>query len=462
MLAPPTPKPLAVLGIVLSLLAFLIPDPAIAQPSANLIQVPDSVDPSGETDVTSQLQALFDRVHEGQTIRFGSGARYRIERPLSLDYGRWVTIDGNGATLVTTSRGNRTRSHLRVRGGNDIVVRDLTIVGPHPTSGADGEGYVAELEAQMGIDLLGVTRAEISNVEVRDVYGDFLYIGRGIRGQWSESIWIHDNRFDGNGRQGVAVTAGRDIVIERNVFRNVARAAIDLEPNTPEWGVENVHILDNTIGTGRLLFLASHGNGPVNNVVVANNRIADNRKFNISVEAPTGTRRSGFWILNNQSTPSTPEMNLNFRRVDNVVISGNTIDVTEDPPEITMPSSCGTATQNDFGSLEVTIDAPSCSNLQTDPPPRPEVGVIDQPEPLPAATITATASTIPAPQPQPSLTTPPPTVAAETPVPVIVELDDRADETTAWRRLGLPGLAMASAAGLIAFAYRRRRAMAES
>ena len=48
-------------------------------------------------------------------------------------------------------------------------------------------------------------------------------------------------------------------MIEHNQITDTRRATIDLEPNGPEWGAENVHILDNRIGPGRLLFLAAAG-----------------------------------------------------------------------------------------------------------------------------------------------------------------------------------------------------------
>ena len=50
-------------------------------------------------------------------------------------------------------------------------------------------------------------------------------------------------------------------------------AEVAVEPNGPNQIVSNVFILNNTIGAGRLFFIASHGKGPVNNIVVSGNRL---------------------------------------------------------------------------------------------------------------------------------------------------------------------------------------------
>lgn len=83
------------------------------------------------------------------------------------------------------------------------------------------------------------------------------------------------------------------------------RATIDLEPNSPSWGAQNVHILDNEVGPGRLLFVAAAGRGPVAQVVVARNRLRGHI-LNMSVQPPGTDRRSGFYVVDNMSdTPAS-------------------------------------------------------------------------------------------------------------------------------------------------------------
>ena len=113
-----------------------------------------------DADATAELQALIDRTPDGGEVRL-SGGRYRIEGTLVVEERRDLTIDGNGSTLFATTTGTLKRSHLRVVGGRDIVVHDLTIIGANPHAGLDERAYQPTLEGQHGIRLEGVTDIEL-------------------------------------------------------------------------------------------------------------------------------------------------------------------------------------------------------------------------------------------------------------------------------------------------------------
>ena len=59
-------------------------------------------------------------------------------------------------------------------------------------------------------------------------------------------------------------------------------------------------ILDNTVGKGRLLFVASHGQGPVDNIVISGNHL-QGHTLTIDAVPPEGRRRSNWIITNNVS-----------------------------------------------------------------------------------------------------------------------------------------------------------------
>ena len=162
------------------------------------------------------------------------------------------------------------------------------------------------------------------------MFGDFVYIGAfgrdaGKRG--SENVWVHDSTFSRNGRQGLAITAGENVVFEHNQIGETRRATVDLEPNSPRFGAKNVHILENIVGEGRLLFLASHGNGPVDDIVISRNQLPGH-PLTMSVRA-AGERRARWWVTDNvaQRTERTP---MSFQRIDGVVVRNNTEPVTRE------------------------------------------------------------------------------------------------------------------------------------
>ena len=143
------------------------------------------IDATGGADVTAELQALIDRTPNGGVVRLQPGGRYRVEGTLLLVDRQRLTIDGNGARLFATTTGGERRSHLRVVGGTDLVVRDLEIIGANPHAGLDDRAYQEDLVGQHGVRLEGVTDVELSHLRISDIYGDFVYVGRRDDGQWS-------------------------------------------------------------------------------------------------------------------------------------------------------------------------------------------------------------------------------------------------------------------------------------
>jgi hypothetical protein len=328
--------------------SLMIAVPAAARPSVPARGAAGDIDPTGATDVTADLQALFDRTPDGGVVQLQPGGDYRVEGTLVLEDRHGLSIEGNGARIFATTTADLMRSHLKFIGGSDLVVRDLEIQGANPHAGLDDRAYVPELEGQYGIHLDGVTAIELDGVNVHDTYGDLVYVSRheGDR-RWSQQVWIHDSTFARSGRQGIAVVAARDVVIEHNRFTDMRRATVDLEPNSPAWGAENIHILDNQVGPGRLLFVAAGGRGPVDWVVIARNTLRGHL-LNLRVEPPEGTRRHRFWVVDNTSDAKALDEPLQFTRTDGVMVHGNRQPV--DAPHALVRST-------DSGDVAVTENA---------------------------------------------------------------------------------------------------------
>ncbi len=71
---------------------------------------------------------------------------------------------------------------------------------------------------------------------------------------------MKNSTFARNGRQGWTIN-GQDITFEHNIIRETRRATVDLEPATTSSVTRRVMIRNNTIGAGRLYFLANEGRG---------------------------------------------------------------------------------------------------------------------------------------------------------------------------------------------------------
>jgi hypothetical protein len=299
-----------------------------SQAGAATVTVPPSIDGSGQQDVTAALNSFIASVPDESLIAFPAGARYRIEGTLLVAHRNGLTFEGNGAEFFATTPSDRDRRHWKVVGGSRIVFRNVVVRGANPSAGTSDAAYDSTREAQHGFDFQGTAGIELDRVTVTDVYGDFVYLGKFVvdGGPWSRDVWIHDSHFERNGRQGISLTGAENVLIERNTIAETRRATFDLEPNGDGWGVRNLRIVHNTIGHGRLKFVASMGNGPVDDITIEGNTLVG-RALDSTFMAPKGTRRFNLRIAGNTSDTwyGNPDgVTIYVVRYTGVRITGNT------------------------------------------------------------------------------------------------------------------------------------------
>jgi hypothetical protein len=326
-----------------------------------VVAVPASIDSTGRTDVTKQLQHLITTTPDGRVIRFRSGGSYLLNGTLSVNGRHNLTFDGAGALVFATAKGGTNRSQFWVRDGSGITFRNLRIRGANSGGGTSDDAYVAKLAKQHGIRLEGVNGAEVDHVTVTNVYGDFVYVGLDAREVASRNVWIHDSTFRANGRQGVAVTAATGVVIEHNSFDDTRRSTIDLEPTGHRWRVDHVFVLDNAVGKGRLLFVASHGLGPVDNVVISGNQL---RGHSLTIDVlPPGKRRRSNWIVTDNSSDLTVKSRpLRFAAIDGLELRGNVQKVAGGQPAVALSGVCGQQVSgNEFGAGAIRETGKTCA-----------------------------------------------------------------------------------------------------
>ncbi len=243
-----------------------------ARASSGIVRVPTSIDATGKTDVSTKMAAFFHSVPDGSTVMFKAGSRYRMDQTLVLDHRHRLTLEGNGATFIERTPGDAHRTNVRIVLSSDIVIRHVTVVGANPHAGTSEAAYVPAKEHQHGFELLGASHVTLDGVAAFDVYGDFVYLG-GKGRVWSNDVVVRNSWFARNGRQGIALTGARNILIEHNSISEVRRATFDFEPDGAGSGVDHVVIRNNTVGRGRLLFVAAAGLQPVNHVQIRGNQL---------------------------------------------------------------------------------------------------------------------------------------------------------------------------------------------
>jgi len=295
-------------------------------------QVPASIVADCSVDVTGPLQQWIQSVPNSSTLRFGRKACYRIDATVTVAGRRHLTLDGRGATLQAVTPGDQGRRHLLFVDGTDLVVQNLTIRGAHPTAGAYRGSFQGDKAFQHAFSFLGVTHARLDHVQAYGVFGDFVYIGSDGKGVWSRDITVTDSTFQGSGRQGISITAGKHIVIDRNTVGGVGLSLIDLESNTPDGGALDVRITRNRTGAAKDFWLANKGVGTqIGDIVVEHNWMTEATGALIFVYGPNVGYRGPFRFVDNQFIANNAAQDEGSKgafflsRASGVLIRGNTV-----------------------------------------------------------------------------------------------------------------------------------------
>jgi hypothetical protein len=241
------------------------------------------------------------------------------------------------------NRDNRNRMVLGFRLGGGHSLRNWALQGAHRNSGADGV-FIAELEGQHGLLISGVDGMVVEDVRITEVAGDFLYLtNRFTNGVNTLNRDIEIRRVKGrkNGRQGVAVTGGVNMLIENNDFQDIKRSAFDIEPNGERGTVQHLTVRKNVFGTFRNAWVAGHGAGDADvhditfedNEVIGRPLVLQLRGQVTTSRNLDGRRRSNIRVANNRAhsiaeVTTTSLTVMEFSGLDNVEVVGNVVEFT--------------------------------------------------------------------------------------------------------------------------------------
>lgn len=291
---------------------------ATAQPpTGSSYPVPASIDATGATDVSAALKTFVNSVPDGSTIAFKAAAVYRLDKALQFSRHHHLTLDGNGATLKAGGGTSEVNSLIWVGnyGGanSDITIRDFKLVGNSSAAGV----YQGGREGAHGILVDGSNQVEVSGVTVSGVWGDCFYVGG-----WADTISFHDSSCKSNGRNGVTITSGRNVTIQRVAFDKSGYVTLDIEPNLSSEGASNVKFVDNTAGTwGDSFFSALGASGSViDGVTVSRNTVTGKSML---VNVTLTTRRKNIVVTDNTSRVAAAGPVLRFAHVDGLTVTGN-------------------------------------------------------------------------------------------------------------------------------------------
>ena len=288
--------------------------------SATTYQIPSTIAGNCSADVTQQILAWIASVPDNSILSFTSGGCYRIEGTLELTNRNGLTFEGNGSTFKATTVGDGHRPQWRLVEGSNFVLRNMTIDGGNPQPGT----FNANLQWSHGIELMGPAGVDIDHVSMTNVYGDCVYVGQGYYSKsWSSTVHVHDGTCTRSGRMGIAITAGRNVLVERNSISQIGMTAFDVEPNGTGFGAQNVTFTNNQVRSDDIF--DATGDGPVDTITVSNNTITGVGTHMV-VLAPQGQRRSNITVTGNTSDTgyyAAGGVAMDFVRVDGLTVTNN-------------------------------------------------------------------------------------------------------------------------------------------
>lgn len=272
--------------------------------------VPTSIDATGKKDVSNPMQRFLNSLDgtaaDPALVLFPRGARYRCEETMELAAKDHVWIDMNKATLLAkgpspdNSKADRTRAHWRITGGTGVKVFNGFVVGPNVAGGLSDRAYQSELEAQHGFDIVGAIDPEVYGMDVRNVFGDFVYLGMNDHRDVCQGANVHDNLFTNNGRQGVSITGAIGTRLEWNHILEVRRTMVDIEPTSLAGVVEDTLINHNIFGRHRLNLVGCTGLALVQDMIISHNHcVGDTMQMVFRGSARPGVRRKELQIYAN-------------------------------------------------------------------------------------------------------------------------------------------------------------------
>ncbi len=335
------PRATLALVTVLAVAGLTQVSPATAQTT---LAVPSTIASDCSVDVTTALGDFLRGVPNGTTVSFAPAGCYRVETEIGLNFQQGITLEGNGATLRRTQptpaalRYPESNAFLMVTQWSDSTIRNLNIQGINTTSDVAmlGDAYGAwdqSMEFDAGINLRGGSNVVLENLHIDGTYGDGVQIQR--RHGNPTGIVLRDIVIGHNGRQGVSISAGNGILLDRVTIQGSRRGGVDIEPAAVTMVAQNIEIRNSTIATWLLAF-PSQGSGLSNHVYIHDNVITRTGVPFVKVRSSAGLWRTDWRVVNNTVTYGlgSPQPAMLFDRVSDVLVDGNVINLKEDRSEM--------------------------------------------------------------------------------------------------------------------------------
>jgi hypothetical protein len=303
-------------------------------PQPTIYKPPASIKANCSVPVDAKLNAWLATVPDRSTIQFGPGRCYGQDGTITLTGRHDLVIDGQGAEFRALTPGDSHRSNWRFVGGANLTVQNLAVRGSDPQG-----AYDPTIEWQHGFSVEGVQGMTLTDVQVRETWGDGIDLYRssfsptcGDDASSARNVVIDGATLERNGRQGLAVVDAEYVTLRNSAIGPGAWWNVDLEADDTCDIARHVTIDHNSFGANRYGVLGSVGAGgapQVGDVTFTNNTqtgptgLPGECWAPVEVLSPDGLYRDGYTFAGN--TLLARRNAFEFRRLGNVTVNANTV-----------------------------------------------------------------------------------------------------------------------------------------
>ncbi|MCK9413751.1 MAG: right-handed parallel beta-helix repeat-containing protein [Prolixibacteraceae bacterium] len=226
------------------------------------------------SDDTKTLQSLIDQCPDNGTVTIPAGTHY-IDALVSLNLKSNMTLKlESGAVLKAIPNDKNGYYIVKLTNISNVKIVGGTIQGERAGHfGTTGEWG-------MCIGILGSSNVSVSDLTVRDGWGDGIYVGYSGT-QTCKNISIENVISDNNRRVALGIISVDGMVVKNSVFKNSKgtdpQSGIDIEPNEGNT-VTNVQVFDsqflNNVNNG---VVVQNIVGTVSNILFSGNYFMGNK-----------------------------------------------------------------------------------------------------------------------------------------------------------------------------------------
>jgi hypothetical protein len=294
--------------------------------AARKYHVPASIASDCSQDVTDRVLEWIASRPNDSVLSFRRAACYRIDGTLALSNRKGLVFEGNGSMFRARTPPTRQREMWLILDSRNIRLTNMKLDGGYRKGGT----FNSAVQGAAGISLQG-SNVDIGGVTITNVGGDCVYFGQGLTSARTRSSGsFHDSSCARTGRNGVAVVAGDNVLVQRTSLTTIGYNVFDVEPNPGgNYGSNGAVFDSNTIGTFAMNVYSLVESGPISNQSFTNNRVIG-RGLKVAVGDPTGGgfRPQAVTITGNSSDTPQPPSPINVDNVDGLTITGNTVPMT--------------------------------------------------------------------------------------------------------------------------------------